>query len=148
MSSNNYVCIHISGSDNVWSYLLTHWTVPRTISLLVSIPPLPTSFAKDFSWPSVASISSSQETHASSCPFTAIRFDDLCHLSSPGPIWIPSVDSNLQLRLIVIVFFGAAGHRGRATTARALIDNFCWATLEHDVRLFHSSIIYFLSTKG
>lgn len=43
MSSYNYVSIHISGSDNFWA-----------IRRLISIPPLPTSFAEYFAWPSVA----------------------------------------------------------------------------------------------
>lgn len=48
-----YVCIHILDSDNVWAGLLTIWTITRTIHLLISITPLPTLLAEDFTWPSV-----------------------------------------------------------------------------------------------
>lgn len=48
MSAYDFVCIHIRDVTNVWADLLTCWTALSTICRLVSIPPLPTSFADDF----------------------------------------------------------------------------------------------------
>lgn len=48
MSMYDYICIHIRGTDNIWAHVFTRWTIPVTISCLVSIPPLPISFADEF----------------------------------------------------------------------------------------------------
>lgn len=38
LSLYNYVCMHISGDDNVWADLMTRWKIPTTIRRLVTIP--------------------------------------------------------------------------------------------------------------
>lgn len=147
MSLYNYTCIHIPGDANIWADLLTRWAIPLTIRRLVSIPPLPTTF-KDFVWPTPASLRASQLRHAANRPDSAVLVNDLWHISANGPIWVPDDDSDLQLRLAVIAHTGAAGHRGRQATEKALAARFSWTTLSTDIRLFVRSCIHCLSTTG
>lgn len=62
LSAYNFVCHHITGEDNVWTDLVSHWAMPMTIRRLVNIPPLPTTFS-EFEWPSIESIRRSVGAH-------------------------------------------------------------------------------------
>lgn len=147
MSAYNYVCIHISGTDNTWADLLTRWTIPLTIRRLITIPPLPTTFT-DFEWPTKESIQASQETYASSRPPNATLVDKVWHCNPNGAIWIPGADTDLQLRLVIIAHTGAAGHRGCASTKKTLSSHFYWSSLSEDVAIFVRTCIHCLSTTG
>lgn len=57
----NYVCMHIRGEENVWADLLGRWSAPPIVRRLISIPPLLSASAEDFSWPRSEEIVQLQE---------------------------------------------------------------------------------------
>jgi transposase InsO family protein len=147
LSTYNYTCLHIKGTDNVWADLLGRWSAPATIRRLIRIPELPSSSDPDFEWPSLDSLADAQQTYA------AIRPPGLSQshavLRNPeGAIWIPDPASDLQLRLCVIAHTGPSGHRGQAVTESALRQHYYWSTMSADVRSFVRACIHCLSTVG
>lgn len=96
LSYYNYICIHISGNENVWADLLSRWISTPTISRLIHIPPLPSTNASEFEWPNIISIRQSQD--ANDKANNLILKNELWHTST-NHIWIPPQDANLQLRL-------------------------------------------------
>lgn len=119
--------------------------IPLSISRIVHIPPLLTTFS-DLEWPSRHVFQASQHSQENTRPPTVTRRDDLLFSPSTSEIWIPDPDTVLQLRLLAITHTGAAGHRGREATELALAQHFRWSD---DVRLFVRSCIHCLSkTEG
>lgn len=118
MTTYNYVCIHISGSNDIWSNLLTRLSIHRTVRRWFTIDPLPTTF-KDFLLRSVDSICSSQNIHVLSWPSDCCLLNDICNFSPSCPVWVPDASADLQVRLCIIVHTGAEGHRGKSSTKQA-----------------------------
>lgn len=99
--------------------------------------------------PSIDYIRSSQYSHAAQLQADPVLYDALMWLKSkPGPIWIPETDTDIQLRLAIILHTGAAGHRGRLAPEHEIPPHFFCSTLPADIRLFVSSCIHYLSTTG
>lgn len=103
LPGNNYTCVHMSGTDNVWTDLFGCWSVPlRTIRQLVHIPPLPSGLLDDFEWPTAKQLCEAQELVPTDAqPATAHRSDETDGLSrmSDGPIRILDVNDDVKLRL-------------------------------------------------
>lgn len=128
MSMYDYTCIHIRGVYNIWADLLTRWTIPVSIHRLVSIPPLPNSFAADLAWTSATALRESQSDHAATRPPTAVVVGDLRRTSPSGPFWVPDEDDGIRIRLIIVVHCGFADHRGSAATEKSLAKSSSWNT--------------------
>ena len=148
LSLYQYTCFHITGEDNVWADLLTRWSnAAPTVRRLIHIPELPSACDDDFQWPQPSEIATTQAESSTSRPAGLTSSDGLWKYPD-DTIWIPDAASDLQLRLCIIAHTGAAGHRGRDATERALKSVFKWSTLAEDVRAFVRACIQCLSTLG
>lgn len=63
-------------------------------------------------------------------------------------VWIPDEAADLQARLCVVAHASAAGHRGAATSARALKSSLSWHTLESNVAAFVARCLYCMVAGG
>ena len=147
LSLYSYVCIHITGIDNVWADLLGRWAVPKVIRRLVRIPELPSSTTSDFDWPSSNEIHHAQSQHANTRPRN-LHISDQLWTTKAGAIWIPDECVDLQLRLCIIAHTGPSGHPGAKTTADTLASTYHWSTLHEDFKTFVRVCIHCLSTTG
>lgn len=68
MSVYNYTCVHIRGTDNVWSDLLTRFSAPSTVRRILHIPVLSSSSHLDFDWLTQEFVENSQSTYAEEHP--------------------------------------------------------------------------------
>lgn len=93
LSLNSYVCIHISGDDNIWADLMTRWTIPTMMCGLVIIPQMPSTFT-DFEWPTVSSICTARDIYEAHRPTLARKSAGFWHLPA-GSAWIPDMDAKL-----------------------------------------------------
>lgn len=135
-SAYNYVCLLITGNDNVWAYFVTCLTALITIFCLVPIPSLPTTFC-DFGWPYTAVIHASQETFVELKPSTA-NFEQGLWRFIAETIWIYDDHDDLQLRSCIIAHTGATHHRGIQAALGAISKTFACRTMKEDVRLLFS----------
>lgn len=69
-------------------------------------------------------------------------------VSESGPVWVPNEDTDLQIRLEMILHTSDASHCGREATGSILEKNFFWFTLRKDISIFVISCIDYLSTIG
>lgn len=114
MSLYNYLCIQISGDENVSCDQMTRWKIPETIRRLITILPLPPTF-KDFTWLTVSSISAAQDKYYEHRP-AAGHYSTGLWLHSSRSVWIPTLDDELQMRLFINAHTGAAGNFSATAT--------------------------------
>lgn len=140
----NYVCLHISCDDNVWSDLMSRWTISIITHRLVADLRLSSTFV-DFEWPTVSFIRAPQEKKEHH-PETACESKGLWQPPFSS-LWISDLHGKLQLRVCAFVRTGATGHRSAAATKAIVFCEFSWSTMSEDVDPFAFSGIHCHSTK-
>lgn len=82
-------------------------------------------------WPDIDVIRNSQAKH-SRCE-VILRDGHDCLWKKGNQLWIPKVDLELMLKIIVCSHCGTIGHRGKDSTKSILLENFWWKTIDKDV---------------
>jgi transposase InsO family protein len=154
LSSYRYTIEHVSGSDNVWSDMLTRWAAPSLqvrASVLMLAPVAPT-LDSSFIWPTPREIRLVQDAAISTASLSRtalpIIVDDELYRTPSGQFWIPPEAQDLQLRICVVAHTGHGGHRGLTTTTESIKAVFFWKTLIDDVRTFCNTCLHCCSTIG
>ena len=150
----------IEGENNVWADLLSRWGIPKPgkenvetafpVNKVLMMPISPT-ISKEFIWPTLDHIRTSQETWKNKnekITVTRMKGKDFIWHTSTGQIWIPNGDINLQLRLCVIAHSGAAGHRGYEATLKVLKEVVFWPSMEKTLKRFLSECLHCLAVGG
>jgi hypothetical protein len=154
LSSYRYTIEHVSGSDNVWSDMLTRWAAPSLqvrASVLMLAPVAPT-LDSSFIWPTPREIRLVQDAAISTASLSRtvlpILVDNELYRTPSGQVWIPPEAQDLQLRICVVAHTGHGGHRGLTTTTESIKAVFFWKTLIDDVRTFCNTCLHCCSTIG
>lgn len=150
LSSYNYICYRISGTDNVWANILGRWNTEElsspSINRRVMVPPYPSTNVEDFEWPSTSALLQVQSTTIDSIPHNAEQEDGLRILHKK--LWIPDDVVDLQLCICIIAHCGAAEHRGQEATPSAIWDKSFWSSTIEVFQLFVRSSTNCLSSSG
>lgn len=153
LCSFNYEIEHIDGVDNVWADLLSRWGQQPARKLHVKALTLhPFDEGSDFVFPSLEDIWESQrktQIVVAARKDLETRLNDgysyIYHNNKP---WIPEDDKDLLHRILVVAHCGIAGHRGVASTTRAM-QNYCSTLgLRTKVLDFMKLCLLCLQTKG
>jgi Integrase zinc binding domain len=157
LSTYRYTIELVPGDNNVWADMFTRWAAPRPQlrAKALMLAPLAPSLGADFEWPNAGEIRLVQDGASSVLahspepqePVTTPASDGLRRVST-GQIWIPSMASDLQLRICIVAHTGLGGHRGYVTTSNAIKYEFTWLSLELDVKPFFQTCLHCLSTIG
>ena len=89
----------------------------------------------------------SQAKHASEAS-EIVKGSGNIPLTHVGKIRIPEGDAELQIKLNVVSYCGAAGHRGVKTTLSILKKTYHWNTMGEDCRAFISMCLHCLVGKS
>lgn len=155
LSSFRYTIVHITGEDNCWADLLSRWgatpihTHTLTVSALLSVPVAP-DLDPDFTWPSSHGIRQSQQAafeKGENIPANVVKNSSIW-TNPNGAIWIPSSDTKLIMRILIIGHCGRAGHRGHETTLRNISDYCVWNGMNADVLSFCNTCLHCVATSG
>lgn len=155
LSRFNYTIEHIPGKSNVMADIMTRWyggyrgpkKVKRIGPIMSQRDIVESTEDPEFIWPTMNDICESQKTFKNEMPKN-------CALGSQGErelngkIWIPSSDSELQMKLIVVAHCGKAGHRGSDSTLSAVQSMFVWKEMRQDVEMFVRNCIHCMIGKG
>jgi transposase InsO family protein len=151
LSGYKYTIEHIAGEQNVWADLLSRWAIPNENIRLrrFHIPLHPFAPGKDFIWPDLEVIKSSQTKHKLEQRQDLTYRDGLYYqMTQPNRVWIPEKDKELQMRLKIIAHFGSAGHRGIANTLKKLTQYCYWTDMTSSVRNFCRRCLHCLQSRG
>lgn len=150
LSWYNYICYHISGSDNIWADMIGRWNAPLMLRRLIYIPTLPSASNADFDWPSTEEVSKLQKDfNRSEPPGLQMNMKKGLLCDERNSIWIPDEANDLQLRLCIVAHTSSAGHRGIQDTKKALHSSFFWSTMQDDIKQFIKYCIHcLLTTRG
>ena len=156
----NYEIHYITGTDNVWSDLMTRWGAAPVedikevralrISSKRSVAPgdIPDKYRvkplhkKDFIWPSEDEIRKLQEEY--------LGLDDSGSLvKRAGKIVIPDQATDLKIRLCIIAHSGGNnGHIGYQAALQKLKEYFDWLNMTKDIKLLCTNCLHCLPTRG
>lgn len=136
LNAYTYTCIHIPGSDNVWTDMITRFLPPFLVQRIVSIPVLP-SFASDgILWPCPDKILKLQAEHTAFLFVGLSVAEDGLYKTDSGTLWMPDEADDLHLRLLFIAHTGTSGHRSADTSKNVLVEHFTWSELSADIHTF------------
>lgn len=150
LSSFRYVIEAIPGEENYFADLLTRWAVrPRDVAARVSalaVAPVAPALSGEWDWPDLGALRVAQSEAEEPVPAGCkVDTDGIARVGS-GAVWIPDSNKVIQLRLLIAAHAGAAGHRGAATTMRAMESFVTWTTMPEDTKSFVASCLHCLST--
>jgi len=158
----NYQISYIKGEDNVCSDLMTRWGASTATSVIkvqtlrvassTTLKDIPVEYRvrplqkKEFVWPSVDEIRTSQNKYLKSATYVN---DDNLKVSKTGKIKIPLEDADLRIRLCIIAHAGGnSGHIGYQVASAKLAEYFHWPNMHTDMRKLCSSCLHCLPTRG
>ena len=147
LSSYNFEIEHIPGDDNVWADLMTRWGAPvqasgGRLSAVFQAPVAPYE-DESFTWPTAKDVAISQKKYIKKEDISKLKKNPSGLLvNEQGSVWIPSGDTDLKLRLCIVGHCGLGGHRGTATTIRAISDSFFWKSMKEDISVFCNSCLH------
>jgi Integrase zinc binding domain len=145
---------HVSGSDNVWSDILTRWAAPTLLvqASVLMLAPIALTLDASFIWPTPREIRLVQDAALSLAEISPTEWpklvDDDLYRTPGGQVWIPPEAQDLQLRICVLAHTGHGGHRGLTSTTESIKAVFLWETLIDDVRTFCDTCLHCCSIIG
>ena len=154
LTSFNYRIKHIEGERNVWADLLSRWGQPSFVRTLSCKHLLLRPFAEDknFAFPNLEEIWQSQIDSKLPTPTVSgvevKLIENQRQIRVNGKPWLPSDADELLQRVLIVAHCGISGHRGVASTTRAL-QKYCYTEkLRTKVLEFLKSCLLCLQTKG
>ena len=156
LSRFDYTIEHIPGTENVFADILTRWLKGYRVELkelrrICNITRLagqilPTTASEKFVWPSWKLIKDAQLRHQEECSAYTKDNDGVYRYNNR--IYIPRLEYETQLKLLVVSHSGISGHRGVDSTLSILCEEYYWEKMRDDTRQFVKSCIHCLMTRS
>lgn len=141
---------HIEGSNIVFADILTRWSkgyrsVKAQTKLIAALYGDIMPSSTEMKSVSVEEVGREQRKH--STPGDAVRDEEIIYLME-GKIWIPSIATNVKLRIEVEAHCGERGHKAFAATLHTISSEYWWPEMKQDIREFTQSCIHCIISRN